>query len=73
LLSDISSRFSLCLFSYDVYTRLAELDLRDVGMETEWETVPVKMEDKEEVWRGVRREYWKLDEYRLPICQMSIF
>lgn len=42
-------------------------------MKTEWETVPVKMEDKEEVWRGVRREYWKLDQYRLPICQMSIF
>lgn len=59
--------------SYDVYTRLSELDLRDIGLETTWESVPVEMEDKEEVWRGIRREYWKLDEYRLPICHMGIF
>lgn len=59
--------------SYDVYTRLAELDLRDVGLETTWETVPVEMEDKEEVWEGVRRKYWELDDYRLPICRMGDF
>lgn len=57
--------------SYDLYTRLAELDLLDVGLETTWQTVPVHMEDKEEVWQGVRRKYWELDEYRLPICRMS--
>lgn len=59
-------------FLYDVYTRLVELDLRDIGLETEWETVKVDMDDAEEVWEGVRRKYWTLDEYRLPTCRMGV-
>ncbi|CAO1634044.1 unnamed protein product [Parajaminaea phylloscopi] len=59
-------------FFYDVYTRLSELHLRDVGLETQWETVTVDLEDREEVWRGVKREYWSLDHFRLPICHMGV-
>lgn len=60
-------------FFYDVYTRVAELDLREVGLETEWETIPVELEDREEVWRGIKREYWTSDHFRLPICNMGLF
>lgn len=80
LLSGPKARFSFFhglagtnRFFYDVYTRVAELDLRDVGLETEWHSVPVRFEDRQEVWKGVKREYWSLDEFRLPICKMGIF
>ena len=55
---------------YDVYCRIAELDLCDAGMDVEWTTVPVEgLGGKGEgEWKGVRRRYWTLDEYRLPIC-----
>lgn len=79
LLSGPSARFSFFhglagtnRFFYDVYTRLAELDLRDVGLETQWESVKVGMEDRQETWKGIKREYWSLDEFRLPVCQMTV-
>ncbi len=55
---------------YDVYCRVVELDLCDAGMDIEWTDVAVEGlggEGKGE-WQGVRRRYWTLDKYRLPIC-----
>lgn len=67
---------------YDVYTRVVECDLFEAGFGVEWREVGVpaldgdgedKGEDgkegKEGVWKGVRRRYWALDEYRLPVCE----
>ena len=56
--------------SYDVYTRVSELDLCDAGVDVEWKMVPVEElgGEGEGEWKGVRRRYWTLDEYRLPIC-----
>jgi protein arginine N-methyltransferase 2 len=55
---------------YDVYCRVVELDLCDAGMDVEWTTVPVEGlgAEGEGEWKGVRRRYWTLDQYRLPIC-----
>lgn len=53
---------------YDVYGKVVEMDLFEAGFDTEWETLEVGELD-EEGWEGVRRRYWMLDEYRLPICR----
>ncbi|RDW85214.1 arginine N-methyltransferase 2 [Coleophoma cylindrospora] len=55
---------------YDVYTRVVEMDLLDAGFECEWENVdvPALGEEKEGEWEGVRRRYWTLETYRLPVC-----
>jgi protein arginine N-methyltransferase 2 len=55
---------------YDVYCKVAELDLCDAGLETEWHDVDVEElgGEGEGEWEGVRRRYWTLEKYRLPIC-----
>lgn len=52
---------------YDVYGKLVEMDLFEAGFDTEWETLEVETLGDEE-WQGVKRPYWALKEYRLPIC-----
>ncbi|RPB29813.1 arginine N-methyltransferase 2 [Terfezia boudieri ATCC MYA-4762] len=54
--------------SYDVYRKIAEMDLFEAGLETKWEVVRVGDLDKEVEWEGVKRKYWCLDEYWLPVC-----
>lgn len=54
---------------YDVYGKLVEMDLFEAGFDTEWTRVEVpEMKDDEE-WEGVKRKYWALREYQLPICR----
>ncbi|APA06238.1 hypothetical protein SS1G_01272 [Sclerotinia sclerotiorum 1980 UF-70] len=55
---------------YDVYTKVAELDLCDAGLDVDWTEVEVEElgGEGEGEWKGVRRRYWVLDKYRLPIC-----
>ncbi|KFX97656.1 hypothetical protein V490_02684 [Pseudogymnoascus sp. VKM F-3557] len=58
---------------YDVYTRVVEMDLAGVGMDVQWAEVEVPIEEGlgkegEGEWEGVKRRYWTLDTYRLPIC-----
>lgn len=54
---------------YDVYGKAVEMDLFEAGFDTEWETLQVPDMEKTEEWKGVRRRYWTLSEYRLPICR----
>jgi type IV protein arginine methyltransferase len=54
---------------YDVYGKVLEMDLFEAGYDTEWETLQVPDMEETEEWRGVRRRYWALNEYRLPICK----
>ncbi|MCJ1261468.1 Arginine N-methyltransferase 2 [Lobaria immixta] len=57
---------------YDVYGKVVEMDLFEAGFDTEWTTVNVpEMKDDEE-WEGVKRKYWALREYRLPICRFLV-
>ncbi|ROV97296.1 hypothetical protein VSDG_04728 [Cytospora chrysosperma] len=57
---------------YDVYTRVVEMHLADAGMDIEWREIDVDLKGLEEAgkgeWEGVRRRYWTLDKYRLPVC-----
>ncbi|KAH7927140.1 hypothetical protein BV22DRAFT_1103868 [Leucogyrophana mollusca] len=54
---------------YDVYTRLSELHLSDVGLDVQWSDVDVSAQDSEERW-GETRKYFTLPRYRLPIAKM---
>ncbi|KEY64937.1 hypothetical protein S7711_08936 [Stachybotrys chartarum IBT 7711] len=57
---------------YDVYTKVAEMHCSDAGLDVEWEEIDVDMsklgEEGKGEWEGVRRRYWTLDNYRLPVC-----
>lgn len=53
--------------SYDVYQKVSEMDLFEAGFDIEWEDIPVPKLDGE--WEGVRRAYWVVDNYRLPLCR----
>lgn len=63
--------------SYDVYTRIVEIDMLEAGLETRWDVMPLKKDDEEDdgmeeggkVWDGVKRRYWILPEYKLPIAE----
>ncbi|KIX92620.1 uncharacterized protein Z520_11649 [Fonsecaea multimorphosa CBS 102226] len=53
--------------SYDVYQKVVEFDLYESDFDVEWETVELPNLSRE--WEGVRRKYWNIDRYRLPICK----
>ncbi|KAF9885023.1 Arginine N-methyltransferase 2 [Aspergillus nanangensis] len=53
--------------SYDVYQKVVEMDLFEAGFEVEWEEIKVPTLEGE--WTGVRRPYWNIDSYRLPLCK----
>ncbi|CAG8498882.1 14631_t:CDS:2 [Acaulospora morrowiae] len=55
-------------FFHDVYCRIAEMHLSSVGLQTEFIEIPIDPSD-EKIWEGVKRRYWTLDTYRLPICR----
>lgn len=57
---------------YDVYTKVVEMDTCDAGMDVQWVDVEVPImeglqKEGEGEWKDVRRRYWTLDTYRLPI------
>ena len=53
---------------YDVYTKVVEMDLFEAGYDVEWETLPVPDLEHSSQWDGVRRRYWVLQDYKLPVC-----
>ncbi|MCJ1295791.1 Arginine N-methyltransferase 2 [Xylographa carneopallida] len=53
---------------YDVYTKVVEIDLLEAGYDVEWETLPVPDLDLTGQWEGIKRSYWQLPSYRLPVC-----
>ncbi|TGJ85916.1 hypothetical protein E0Z10_g2897 [Xylaria hypoxylon] len=59
---------------YDVYTKVVEMHLTDAGLDIEWNELDVDMkgleEDGEGEWHGVKRRYWTLNKYRLPIITL---
>ncbi|KAI0974321.1 arginine N-methyltransferase 2 [Xylaria arbuscula] len=59
---------------YDVYTKVVEMHLADAGLDIEWNELDVDMKGLEEAgkgeWTGVRRRYWTLNKYRLPIITL---
>lgn len=57
-------------FFYDIYTRISELHLADIGLDVTWADVDVSFDDKEGRW-DESREYFSLPLYRLPIGKMK--
>lgn len=53
--------------SYDVYQKVVELDLFESAFDVEWDTLALPKLDAE--WEGVRRKYWNVESYRLPVCK----
>ena len=53
--------------SYDVYQKVFEIDLFEAGFDVVWEDVEVPKLEGE--WEGVRRPYWAIKNYRLPLCK----
>lgn len=53
---------------YDVYAKVVEMDLFEAGFDTVWETIDVPEMTQQE-WEGVKRKYWTLKKYKLPICE----
>ncbi|CRG84610.1 hypothetical protein PISL3812_01872 [Talaromyces islandicus] len=53
--------------SYDVYQKVMEMDVFEAGFDIEWEDIAVPQLEGE--WSGVRRRYWVVDNYRLPVCK----
>jgi len=49
-----------------------EIHCADAGLDVDWEESDVDVagldEEAEGEWKGVRRRYWTLEKYRLPIC-----
>lgn len=56
-------------FFHDVYCRISEIDLREMGLSTEYVEMRVSTADEDGVWENVRQRYWVLDTYKLPICR----
>jgi protein arginine N-methyltransferase 2 len=54
---------------YDVYTKVVEIDLFEAGFDIEWSEIETKEAERDGEWLGVRRRYWALQKYRLPLCK----
>lgn len=54
---------------YDVYKLVAQFNLKDYGLELEFENMPVEIKNEE--WASIKREYFKLAEYALPVVRFS--
>ena len=53
---------------YDVYIKVTEMDLFEAGYDVQWVTLKVPDLEESKAWKGVKRRYFTLNEYKLPIC-----
>jgi protein arginine N-methyltransferase 2 len=53
---------------YDIYGKVVEMDLFEAGFDAEWRDVDVPDLVKDGTWEDVKRSYFALDKYRLPVC-----
>jgi protein arginine N-methyltransferase 2 len=56
---------------HEVACRVAECDLVEMGLEVQWEEIPLSLTDED--WHGLERRYFTLDTYRLPICRFQTY
>lgn len=50
-----------------VYSNIVQIELMDVGLFTQWEEMKVKRDEID--WNGIKRKYFVLENYLLPIVQ----
>ena len=53
---------------YDVYTKVIEMDLFEAGYDVNWVKLRIPNLEEANEWKGVKRRYFVLDEYKLPLC-----
>lgn len=53
--------------NYDVYQKVVEMDLLEAGFDISWEKV--ELPPLKEEWEGVKRRYWDVGNYQLPLCR----
>lgn len=56
---------------YDVYTNLAEIHLKEMGLSVSWTDVDVHAAQRDGVW-GQTRKYFSLPVCRVPLVKMDI-
>ena len=49
-------------------TKVVEMDLFEAGYDVEWHQMDVPNLVGDGTWDEVKRSYFSLDRYRLPIC-----
>ncbi|KAH8828043.1 hypothetical protein DL96DRAFT_1696572 [Flagelloscypha sp. PMI_526] len=54
---------------HDVYTRVAELHLADIGLDIQWSDVEVKDDPNMDKWGGTQK-YFSVPLYRLPVASL---
>lgn len=52
---------------YDVYKQVVDIDLQNYGLEVKYEEVDI--DPKEETWEGIKKQYWALKKYSLPVIK----
>jgi protein arginine N-methyltransferase 2 len=57
------------IYFHDVACKIAECDLNEIGLQVEYKTLKVD-ELGDEVWQGIKRAYWNLPLYKVPICRL---
>lgn len=52
---------------YDVYKQVVDIDLQNYGLEVKYEEVEI--DPKKETWDGIKKQYWALRRYSLPVIK----
>jgi protein arginine N-methyltransferase 2 len=53
-------------FFHEVYCVLVQLELQQLGIQTEYKKIEMRLDEKE--WKDVKQKYWSLFEYKMPMC-----
>ncbi|PVU90536.1 hypothetical protein BB561_004828 [Smittium simulii] len=60
------------LLFHDVYCKVAKYDLTHLNVNTVYAPITVDLDSiNEKTWENIRRPYWMLQQYNLPICTWS--
>mmetsp|Transcript_31562 Transcript_31562/g.38890 ORF Transcript_31562/g.38890 Transcript_31562/m.38890 type:complete len:107 (-) Transcript_31562:285-605(-) len=56
-------------FFHGVACQIVQLELENLGFQTEFHPIPVDSKVKEDTtWEGVKNKYWHMDSYYLPVA-----
>jgi protein arginine N-methyltransferase 2 len=56
-------------FFHDVYNHIADMDLKDIGLDIKYDKIPID-EIGDEVWKDAARVYYNLKTYDFPTCRL---
>mmetsp|Transcript_21503 Transcript_21503/g.27467 ORF Transcript_21503/g.27467 Transcript_21503/m.27467 type:complete len:293 (+) Transcript_21503:113-991(+) len=57
------------IFFHGVACQIVQLELENLGFQTEFHPIPVDSKVKEDTtWEGVKNKYWHMDSYYLPVA-----